>query len=143
VLPGSLGLAAPSAGNPVQRSTPAWGTQAMAHEMGLGEDFETLLRAIEEANLRIVDYHRDGKATWAKVGLPDAGKQARVLFWIVPERGVPALALPHGFTAFRDLLGIKPEVTRRHFDAEGPLIRRGQPAEHVARNLRPLLAVRR
>jgi hypothetical protein len=44
---------------------------------------------------------RDDKAKWAKVGLPDAGQQARVQFWIVPARGVPALALPHGFTAFR------------------------------------------
>ena len=76
------------------------------------------------ASLRIVDYHRDGRAKWAKVGLPDAGKQARVLFWIVPERGVPALALPHELGAFRDLLGIEPEVTRRHFGAERPLIRR-------------------
>ena len=32
-----------------------------------------------------MDDNRDGKAMWAKVGLPDAGRQARVLFWIVPE----------------------------------------------------------
>ena len=36
---------------------------------------------MEEADLRIVDDHRDDKAKWVKVGVPDAGKQARVLSW--------------------------------------------------------------
>jgi hypothetical protein len=143
VLSGSLGLAAPSAGKTVQRSTPAWGTQAMAHEMGLGEDFEILLRAIEEAHLRIVDYHRDGKARWVKLGLPDADKQVRVLSWIVPERGVPALALPHELGAFWDLLGIEPDVTLRHFSAERPLIRLGDAAGYVERYLRSHLVLGR
>ena len=79
-----------------------------ARDIGLGDDFDILLRFIEEAHLRVVDYHRDGEAKWAKVGLPDAGKQARILLWIMPERGIPALALPHQLPAFRDLLGIEP-----------------------------------
>jgi hypothetical protein len=41
------------------------------------------------------------------------------------------------------LLGIEPDVTRRHFGAERPLIRRGEAAAYVERNLRPLLAARR
>jgi len=50
---------------------------------------------------------------------------------------------PPELPAFRDLLGIEPDVTRRHFGEERPLIRRGDAAEYVEKNLRPLLAVRR
>lgn len=139
----ALGLETPDKVSASRMETPAWGTQQLAHEMGLGEEFEILLAAINAAGLRVVDYHRDGVAKWAKVGLADPGKQARGLFWIVPEGGVPALALPHELPAFRDLLGIAPEVTRRHFGAERPLVRQGAAEEYVAKSLGPLLALAR
>jgi hypothetical protein len=69
------------------------------------------------------------------------GQAGEGLFWIVPDGGVPALALPHALPAFRDLLGIEPETTRRLFGAERPLVRAGDAERYVAENLGPLLAL--
>jgi hypothetical protein len=97
----------------------------MAHDMSLGEDFEILLRAIEEANLRIVDDHRDVEVKWVKVRLPDAGKQARVLFWIVPERGVPPWRSPRAARVPRPA----GDRARRH----PPTLRGGAAADPAGR----------
>lgn len=133
----ALGLSAVPVVEIVRRDQPSWGTHEMAQEMGLGEDFVVLVNAARDAGLRVVDYHRDGKPRWAKVGLADAGKQARTLFWIVPEwsGASPVLAVPHSLPNIRDLLGIAPEVTRRLFGSGRPHVHRGGAADYVDANL--------
>ena len=138
-----LGLAAPPRRRAVPVIEAGSGTRELAIAIGLVEEYDTVIAAIVAHGLRVVDYHRDGVAKWAKVGLPDPGKQARALFWVVPEADGPALAFPHELGAFKDLLGIEPSVTRSLFGAERPLIRRGGAMEFIERRLARLLSVRR